>query len=135
MVRDGRGANRAFYCAIGVTVEGKRDILGIWASPGAEGAKFWLNVLTELKTRGVADVCIVCCDGLKGLPDAIRITWPQAVVQTCVLHLIRKHVPLRRPPALGRHGPRGPPGRSEEHTSELQSLMRISYAVCCLNKK
>src|SRR3546814_11147827 len=68
-VRDGQVANRAFYCAIGVTVEGKRDILGIWASPGAEGAKFWLNVLTELKTRGVADVCIVCCDGLKGLPE------------------------------------------------------------------
>lgn len=88
-VRDGQVANRAFYCAIGVTVEGKRDILGIWASPGAEGAKFWLNVLTELKNRGVADVCIVCCDGLKGLPDAIGITWPQAVVQTCVLHLIR----------------------------------------------
>lgn len=88
-VRDGQVANRAFYCAIGVTVEGKRDILGIWASPGAEGAKFWLNVLTELKNRGIADVCIVCCDGLKGLPDAIGITWPEAVVQTCVLHLIR----------------------------------------------
>ena len=72
-VRDGQVANRAFYCAIGVTVEGKRDILGIWASPGAEGAKFWLNVLTELKNRGIADVCIVCCDGLKGLPDAIGV--------------------------------------------------------------
>jgi transposase-like protein len=88
-VRDGQVANRAFYCAIGVTVEGKRDILGIWASPGAEGAKFWLNVLTELKNRGINDVCIVCCDGLKGLPDAIGVTWPEAVVQTCVLHLIR----------------------------------------------
>jgi transposase-like protein len=88
-VRDGQVANRAFYCCIGVTTEGKRDILGIWASPGAEGAKFWLNVLTELKNRGVADVCIVCCDGLKGLPDAISITWPLAIVQTCVLHLIR----------------------------------------------
>jgi transposase-like protein len=88
-VRDGQVANRAFYCAIGVTVEGKRDILGIWASPGAEGAKFWLTVLTELKNRGVADACIVVCDGLKGLPDAIEVTWPRAVVQTCVLHLIR----------------------------------------------
>ena len=66
-VRDGQVANRAFYCAIGVTVEGKRDILGIWASPGAEGAKFWLGVLTEIRNRGVADVCIVVCDGLKGL--------------------------------------------------------------------
>jgi putative transposase len=88
-VRDGQVANRAFYCAIGVTVEGKRDILGIWASPGAEGAKFWLGVLTELKNRGVADACIVVCDGLKGLPDAIEVTWPRAITQTCVLHLIR----------------------------------------------
>jgi putative transposase len=88
-VRDGQVANRAFYTAIGVTVDGKRDILGIWASPGGEGAKFWLAVLTELRNRGVADVCIVVCDGLKGLPDAIATTWPLAVTQTCVLHLIR----------------------------------------------
>lgn len=88
-VRDGQVANRAFYVAIGVTVDGKRDILGIWASNGAEGAKFWLGVLTEIKNRGVSDACIVVCDGLKGLPDAITTTWPQAVVQTCVLHLLR----------------------------------------------
>jgi len=88
-VRDGQVANRAFYCAIGVTTEGKRDILGIWASPGSEGAKFWLGVLTELKNRGVADACIVVCDGLRGLPEAIEATWPRAIVQTCVLHLIR----------------------------------------------
>jgi transposase-like protein len=81
-VRDGQVANRAFYCAIGVTVDGRRDILGIWASPGGEGAKFWLGVLTELRNRGVADACIVVCDGLKGLPDAITTTWPRAVVQT-----------------------------------------------------
>jgi putative transposase len=88
-VRDGQVANRAFYCAIGVTVEGKREILGIWPSPGAEGAKFWLSVLTEIKNRGVNDVCIVVCDGLKGLPESIAATWPLAIVQTCVLHLIR----------------------------------------------
>jgi transposase-like protein len=88
-VRDGQVANRAFHCAIGVSVEGKRDILGIWASPGGEGAKFWLQVLTELRNRGVQDVFIVVCDGLKGLPDAIAATWPLAVVQTRVLHLIR----------------------------------------------
>jgi transposase-like protein len=88
-VRDGQVANRAFYVAIGVTVDGKRDILGIWASSGGEGAKFWLGVLTEIKNRGVADACIVVCDGLKGLPDAIGATWPLAIVQTCVLHLIR----------------------------------------------
>ena len=88
-VRDGQVANRAFYTAIGVTVDGKRDILGVWAGPGGEGAKFWLGVLTELRNRGVADVCIVVCDGLKGLPDAIAATWPLAITQTCVLHLIR----------------------------------------------
>lgn len=88
-VRDGQVANRAFYCVIGVTVDGRRDILGVWPSPSSEGAKFWLGVLTELKNRGVGDVCIVVCDGLKGLPDAINTTWPRAVVQTCVLHLIR----------------------------------------------
>jgi putative transposase len=88
-VRDGQVANRAFYCAIGVTVDGQRDILGIWSSDGGEGAKFWLAVLTELRNRGVADACIVVCDGLKGLPDAINVAWPAAVVQTCVLHLIR----------------------------------------------
>jgi len=88
-VRDGQVANRAFYTAIGVTVDGQRDILGLWPSSGGEGAKFWLAVLTELRNRGVTDVCIVCCDGLKGLPDAITTTWPSATVQTCVLHLIR----------------------------------------------
>jgi len=88
-VRDGQVQNRAYYCAIGVTVDGKRDILGIWPSAGGEGAKYWHGVLTELRNRGVADVCIVVCDGLKGLPDAIGATWPLAIVQTCVLHLIR----------------------------------------------
>src|SRR5205823_3145849 len=72
-----------------VTTDGQRDILGIWAGSGGEGAKFWLGVLTELRNRGVADVCIVVCDGLKGLPDAINTIWPAAIVQTCVLHLIR----------------------------------------------
>jgi transposase-like protein len=89
-VRDGQVANRAFYSAVGVTVDGQRDILGVWPSPGGEGAKFWLGVLTEIKNRGVGDVCIVVCDGLKGLPDAIAATWPAAVVQTCVLHLLRQ---------------------------------------------
>ena len=88
-VRDGQVANRAFYAAIGVTVDGKRDILGLWPSGGGEGAKYWLQVLTEIKNRGTEDVCIVVCDGLKGLPDAISATWPRAITQTCVLHLIR----------------------------------------------
>jgi transposase-like protein len=88
-IRDGKVANRPIYVALAVTVEGTRDILGLWAGDGGEGAKFWLQVLTELRNRGVGDVCMVVCDGLKGLPDAIEATWPQAVVQTCVIHLLR----------------------------------------------
>ena len=88
-IRDGQVANRPIYTAIGVTVDGQRDILGLWAGQGGEGAKFWLAVLTEIKNRGVEDCCIVVCDGLTGLPDSIGATWPLAVVQTCVLHLIR----------------------------------------------
>jgi transposase-like protein len=88
-VRDGQVTNRPFYVVIGVTVDGHRDVLGIWAGDGGEGAKYWLQVLTEIKNRGVADVCIVVCDGLKGLPESITTVWPPTLVQTCVLHLIR----------------------------------------------
>ena len=88
-IRDGQVANRPVYTAIGVTVDGKREILGLWIGTGGEGAKYWLQVLTEIKNRGVDDACIVVCDGLKGLPESIEATWPLAVVQTCVLHLIR----------------------------------------------
>jgi putative transposase len=89
-IREGQVANRPIYVAIGVTVDGERDILGLWAGDGAgEGAKYWLTVLTEIKNRGTADVCIVVCDGLKGLPEAVNTVWPQAIVQTCVVHLIR----------------------------------------------
>ncbi len=88
-VRDGQVRNKPFYVAIGVTTAGERDILGIWAGDGGEGAKFWLQVLTEIKNRGIEDVCIVVCDGLKGLPESITTTWELAVVQTCIIHLIR----------------------------------------------
>ena len=88
-VRDGQVANRPIYVAIGVTVDGERDILGLWAGQGGEGAKYWLQILTEIKNRGTEDVCIVVCDGLTGLPDAIGATWPRAITQTCVLHLLR----------------------------------------------
>ncbi|MST34725.1 IS256 family transposase, partial [Acidimicrobiaceae bacterium USS-CC1] len=81
--------NRPAYLAVGVDVAGRKHVLGVWLGDGGEGAKFWLAVLTELKARGVADVLIVCYDGLKGLPDAIEATWPSASVQTCVVHLIR----------------------------------------------
>jgi putative transposase len=89
-IRDGQVATRPIYVAMGISVDGDRDVLGIWVGPtGGEGAKVWLGMLTELKNRGVRDVLIACCDGLKGLPDAIVATWPQVTVQTCVVHLIR----------------------------------------------
>jgi hypothetical protein len=88
-VRDGQVANKPVYVVIGVTVNGERDILGLWAGDGGEGAKFWLSVFTEIKNRGVKDVCIAVCDGLKGLPEAITTTWELATVQACVIHLIR----------------------------------------------
>jgi putative transposase len=88
-VRDGQVTNRPVYAVIGVSVNGERDILGLWAGDGGEGAKFWLGVLTEIKNRGVQDVCMVVCDGLKGLPDSITTTWQLATVQTCIIHLIR----------------------------------------------
>jgi putative transposase len=88
-VRDGQVVNRPIYVVIGVTVNGERDILGLWAGDGSEGAKFWLAVLTEIKNRGVDDVCIAVCDGLKGLPESINTTWQYTKVQACILHLIR----------------------------------------------
>ncbi|MEU4626958.1 IS256 family transposase [Actinoplanes sp. NPDC023801] len=88
-IRDGKVANRPVYVALAVTVEGTRDILGLWAGDGGEGAKFWFQVCTELKNRGVEDVLMAVCDGLTGLPDAINTVWPKTVVQTCVVHLLR----------------------------------------------
>lgn len=88
-VRDSQVANRPVYVAIGVNLDGERDVLGLWLGPsGGEGAKQWMSMLTELRNRGVADALIVCYDGLKGLPDAIRVIWPHATVQTCVVHLV-----------------------------------------------
>jgi putative transposase len=88
-VRDGQVANRPFYAAIGVTLAGERDILGLWAGTGGEGAKFWMAVLTDLRNRGIKDTFFLVCDGLKGLPEVVSNVWPQAIVQTCIIHLIR----------------------------------------------
>lgn len=88
-VRDGQVRNTPFYVVMGVTASGEREILGIWAGDSAEGARFWLQVFTELKNRGVEDVLIAVCDGLKGLPEAINTTWERTVVQQCIVHLIR----------------------------------------------
>src|SRR4051794_9054863 len=88
-VRDGQVANRPVYAAIGVTVDGQKDVLGLWMGTGGEGAKFWMSVLIDLKNRGIRDVFFLVCDGLKGLPEVVASVWPQTIVQTCVVHLIR----------------------------------------------
>ncbi|GAA2268558.1 IS256 family transposase [Streptomyces ruber] len=88
-IRDGQVANRPIYVVMAVTVDGTRDILGIWAGDGGEGAKYWLHVFTELKNRGCEDVLMLVCDGLKGLPEAVETVWPRTIVQTCVVHLLR----------------------------------------------
>lgn len=88
MRHEGRVENRAVYVAMGVDLEGKKDVLGLWTSAN-EGAKFWLSVLTELKNRGVKDLFIVCVDGLKGFPQAVEASFPQAQVQLCIVHLMR----------------------------------------------
>jgi putative transposase len=88
-VRDGQVANRPIYAAVGVTVDGRKDVLGLWAGTGGEGAKFWMSVLTDLRNRGVRDVFFLVCDGLKGLPEVVENTWPLTIVQTCIIHLIR----------------------------------------------
>lgn len=88
MRMDGKVETRAVYLALGITVDGQKDILGIWFSAN-EGAKFWLQVLTELKNRGVRDVLIFCVDGLKGFPEAIQSCYPQARIQLCIVHMVR----------------------------------------------
>ena len=79
---NGHVINRCAYLVTGVDIDGHKHVLGVWLGDGGEGAKFWLSILSEIKNRGVADGIFVCCDGLKGLPDAIEATWPKASVQT-----------------------------------------------------
>jgi putative transposase len=80
--------NQAVYVALGITLEGQKDLLGLWVGE-TEGAKFWLNVLTELRNRGVRDILIACVDGLKGFPEAIENLYPQTQVQLCIVHMVR----------------------------------------------
>lgn len=94
---DGRVINKAVHLAIGVNMEGAKEVLGMWTSEN-EGAKFWLQIMTELKNRGVKDIFIACVDGLKGFPEAIEAVYPQAEVQLCIVHLVRnslKFVPWK----------------------------------------
>ena len=98
-IRDGGSVQRkACYLAMAITMDGQREVLGMWFQQ-TEGAKFWMQVLTDLKQRGVSDILICCVDGLKGFPEAIEAVFPQTVVQTCIVHLIRhslKYVPRRQ---------------------------------------
>jgi putative transposase len=88
-IRDGgHVVNKAIHVAIGVNIEGKKEVLGLWTAEN-EGAKFWLQVLTEMQNRGVKDIFIACVDGLKGFPEAIETVYPKAQVQLCIVHLVR----------------------------------------------
>lgn len=89
--QDKRVINKSVYLALGVNLEGQKELLGMWLSEN-EGAKFWLNVLTELQNRGVKDILIACVDGLKGFPDAIQSVYPQARIQLCIVHMVRNAV-------------------------------------------
>jgi transposase-like protein len=88
-VRDGAVANRPVYVVVGVDFDGAKHVLGLWIGKDGEGAKYRMNLLADLRNRGVTDVCFVCVDGLSGMPAAISAVWPQAIVQTCIVHLIR----------------------------------------------
>ena len=93
-IRSGSVTSRPVYLAVGVDMDGRKDVLGLWVGAEGEGATTWMAVLSELRNRGVEDVCIVVCDRLKRLPDAITATWPKATVQTCVIHLTRASLRL-----------------------------------------
>jgi len=95
--QDKRVINKAIYLALGVNMDGHKELLGLWMSEN-EGAKFWLNVLTELQNRGVKDILIACVDGLKGFPDAIQAVYPETQIQLCIVHMVRnsmKYVPWK----------------------------------------
>ena len=113
-VRGSQVANRPVYVAIGVNLDGERDVLGLWLGPtGGEGAKQWATMLTELRNRGLQDALIVCCDGLKGLPESIR----------------RDLARGDRPDLRGAHGPKQPPLRSKKHWARITAAMREIYTA------
>ncbi len=110
--RDSGVANRPVHVAIGVDLQGERDVGGLWLGPtGGEGATQWAAMPAELANRGLADASVVCCDGLAGLPEPIRATWPQATVQTCVVHMV---------PNSLRHA-------SKKHWGQITKAMREIY--------
>ena len=111
---DGGVSNKAVYLALGVQADGQRDVLGLWVEQ-TEGAKFWLKVFNELKTRGCQDILIAVVDGLKGLADAIETAFPRTTVQTCIVHLIRNN---------GLRGMEGSQGRCRRAAPDLRGRQR-----------
>ena len=102
--QDKQVINKAIYLALGVNIEGHKELLGMWISEN-EGAKFWLNVLTELQNRGLNDILIACVDGLKGFPEAINTVYPKTQIQLCIVHMVRnsmKYVPWKDYKAIAR---------------------------------
>jgi putative transposase len=89
MRHEGRVVNRAIYVAVGIKLDGLKDVLGLWTGDNTEGSKFWLTILTELRNRGLKDVFIACVDGLKGFPEAIETIYPKTIVQLCIVHMVR----------------------------------------------
>lgn len=87
-IRQGSVANRPVYVAVGVDTAGERDVLGMWVGTGGEGAKEWVTYLSDLQNRGIEDICLIACDGLKGLPEVLNSLWPRADIQLCVVHLV-----------------------------------------------
>lgn len=97
--QDSRVINKSVFLALGINIEGQKELLGMWLAEN-EGAKFWLNVLTELKNRGLNDILIACVDGLKGFPDAINTVYPEARIQLCIVHIARNSLRFGQRPGF-----------------------------------
>jgi len=135
-VRDGGHIqNKAIYVVLGVNLEGQKEVLGLWVAQ-TEGAKFWLQVLTELQNRGVKDIFIACVDGLKGFPEAIEAVYPRTEVQLCIVHLVRaslNYVPwkARKPVAadLQLIYRAGTAAEAEQHLGQLEGKWKAYPSV------
>ena len=135
-VRDaGHIRNKAIYVALGVNMEGQKEVLGLWVAQ-TEGAKFWLQVLTELQNRGVKDIFIACVDGLKGFPEAIEAVYPRTEVQLCIVHLVRatlNYVPWKaRKPVAADLQPiyrANTAAEAEQHLAQLEGKWKAYPSV------
>jgi Transposase, Mutator family len=125
-IRGGKVANRPVHTSIGVTMDGRREVLGLWIGEGGEGAKYWHQVLTEITNRGVNDVCFLICDGLRGLAEAVNTVWPQAIRADLRRASRPQHVPLRQPQRPATARPRYP---SHLHRPKRSSRKRTSRRV------